>query len=87
MRIVVIGGTGHIGSSLVPGLVEAGHEVACISRGRREPYRPDPAWQHVALVQIDRAAAEAAGDFGARVAALEGRAVIDLTCYTLESAR
>ena len=27
MRIVVIGGSGHIGSFLVPRLVRAGHEV------------------------------------------------------------
>jgi nucleoside-diphosphate-sugar epimerase len=35
MRIVVIGGTGHIGSFLVPRLVRAGHEVVNISRGTR----------------------------------------------------
>ncbi|MCA9890882.1 MAG: NAD-dependent epimerase/dehydratase family protein, partial [Anaerolineae bacterium] len=33
MKVVVIGGTGHVGTYLVPRLVEAGHEVVCISRG------------------------------------------------------
>jgi nucleoside-diphosphate-sugar epimerase len=31
--IVVIGGSGHIGSYLVPTLVERGHEVVNVSRG------------------------------------------------------
>ncbi len=38
MRVVVIGGSGHIGTYLVPRLVVAGHEVISISRGEREPY-------------------------------------------------
>ena len=37
MRIVVIGGSGHIGTFLVPRLVRAGHEVISISRGPRPP--------------------------------------------------
>ena len=39
MRIVIIGGTGHVGTYLMPRLVEAGHEVVCLSRGQREPYQ------------------------------------------------
>jgi len=34
MRIVVIGGTGHIGNHLIPMLAEAGMEVVVIARGR-----------------------------------------------------
>lgn len=41
MRVVVIGGTGHIGTYLVPGLVRAGHATLVISRGSRRPYRHD----------------------------------------------
>jgi uncharacterized protein YbjT (DUF2867 family) len=33
MRIVVIGGTGHVGSYLVPRLTRNGHEVVSLSRG------------------------------------------------------
>ena len=47
MRIVVIGATGHTGGYLVPRLVEAGHDVVAISRGRQAPYREDPAWSRV----------------------------------------
>ncbi len=87
MRVVVIGGTGHIGTYLVPRLVEAGHAVVCVSRRQREPYTPHPAWEQVEHACIDRGAEEAAGNFGRRIAELEPEAVIDITCYTLESAR
>ena len=40
MQVVVIGGTGHIGTYLSPQLVEAGHAVTCVSRGLREAYQP-----------------------------------------------
>ena len=36
MRVVIIGGTGHVGTFLVPRLVEAGHEVFCLSRVERK---------------------------------------------------
>jgi nucleoside-diphosphate-sugar epimerase len=86
MRVVVIGGSGHVGTFLVPRLVEAGHEVVSISRGRREPYRADPAWRSVEQVTLDREAEEAGGTFGERVAGLEPDAVIDMICFTPESA-
>ncbi len=87
MRVVVIGGTGHIGTYLVPRLVEAGHAVTCVSRGLRDPYAPHPAWKRVTRAAMDRAAEEAAGQFGHRIAELAPEAVIDITCYRLESAR
>jgi len=87
MRVVIIGGTGHIGSWLTPQLVQAGHSVVCVSRSRRQPYRADEAWREVERVVLDRLAAEAEGTFGSRILALRPEAVIDLTCYTLESAR
>lgn len=87
MKIVIIGGTGHIGSYLTPMLVEAGHSVTCIARGSREPYREHPAWRSISYCRMDRTAEEAAGTFGARIAQLDGEAVIDLTCYRFESAK
>ena len=59
MRAVVIGGTGHIGSWLAPGLARAGHDVVSISRGTRAPYHQDEAWSDVEQVTCDREAAEA----------------------------
>jgi nucleoside-diphosphate-sugar epimerase len=87
MRTVVIGGTGHAGTYVVPKLVQAGHEVVSVSRGERAPYRQDAAWESVEIHHIDREEAEREGSFGAQIASLEPDAVVDLFCYTLESAR
>ncbi len=87
MRIVIIGGTGHVGTYLVPRLVEAGHEVINISRGGHEPYRPHAAWQSVQQVVADREAEEKEGTFGQRVLDLQPDVVIDMICFTLDSAR
>ena len=86
MRIVVIGGSGHVGSFLVPRLVRAGHEVVNLTRGVSTAYVDDEAWSQVAQISIDRAAEDAAGTFGGRVAALEGEVVIDMICFTRDSA-
>ena len=86
MRVVVIGATGHIGSYLVPRLVRGGHTAVCVSRRQRQPYVVDDCWEHVDYAVIDRTAEEQRGQFGERIAALRPDAVIDLTCYTLESA-
>jgi nucleoside-diphosphate-sugar epimerase len=85
-RVVVVGGTGHIGSYLVPRLVRAGHEVVALSRGTREPYHAAPEWSRVDRVAADREAEDGAGRFGARVAALEPDVVVDLVCFTAQSA-
>ena len=34
-KVVIIGGSGHVGTYLVPRLVEAGHEVVNVTRGQR----------------------------------------------------
>jgi nucleoside-diphosphate-sugar epimerase len=83
MRVAVIGGSGHIGSYLVPRLVEAGFDTASISRGRRKLYVTSPAWTKAECISLDR---DAPG-FDAAVAQLASDAVIDLTCYTLGAAQ
>jgi len=86
-RVVVIGATGHIGSYLVPRLVEGGHEVIAMSRGTRDPYHPSPRWNQVTRVTADRDAEDAQGTFGRRIAALRPDVVIDLVCFTAASAQ
>ncbi|MBU2668041.1 NAD(P)-dependent oxidoreductase [Actinoplanes bogorensis] len=86
MRIVVIGGSGHIGTFLVPRLVRAGHEVINLSRGQSARYADDPAWSQVRQVSADRAAEDSAGTFGDRVAGLRPDVVVDLICFTVDSA-
>ena len=87
MRIVVIGATGHVGGYLVPQLVERGHDVVAVSRGQAAPYRDDPAWVRVERVIADRAAEDAAGTFATRIADLGADVVVDLICFTEDSAR
>jgi nucleoside-diphosphate-sugar epimerase len=84
-RIIIIGGSGHVGSYLVPRLVRAGHHVVNVVRGERQPYFPDAAWSSVDLAFMDRDAEEAAGTFGARIAALSPDIVIDMIAFRLES--
>ena len=86
MRVAIIGGSGHIGTYLTPRLVDAGYDVTCVSRGVKTPYRPHDSWLRVQHVLIDRTAAEEAGTFGERIAALNAEVVIDLTCYLPQSA-
>lgn len=86
MRVVVLGATGHIGSWLVPRLVNAGHDVIAVSRGSREPYYKAVEWDAVERVILDRSAAEQGGTFGNTIAALDCEVVVDLTCFDVESA-
>lgn len=87
MHTIVIGGTGHVGTYLVPRLVEAGHDVTVVSRGRRDPYTPNGAWGSVRHVILDRASDEVRHTFGPQIRELEPDIVIDMICFTLESAQ
>lgn len=87
MRIVIIGGSGHIGTYLIPRLVQSGHEVVNISRQVKQPYWPAAEWKQVRQVQADRRAEDKAGAFASRVAALKPDAVVDNICFTPASCR
>ena len=86
-KVAIIGGSGHVGTYLVPKLVEAGHAVVNVTRGQSKPYQENAAWAAVETVTIDREAAEADGSFGAQIAALGADIVIDMICFTPKSAR
>lgn len=86
-RVVVIGGSGHVGTYLLPALVEHGYEVVNVSRGRSKTYRHDPAWDLVEQITADRAAEDEAGVFGARIAALRPDIVVDMISFDLASTR
>jgi nucleoside-diphosphate-sugar epimerase len=87
MKIVIIGGTGHIGTYLAPHLIESGHEVISVSRGQRQPYQTHSTWNCVQSVVIDREAADKAGTFGDQIRELRPDIVVDNKCYTVDSAR
>lgn len=86
MRIVIIGGTGHVGTYLVPRLVNSGHEVTTISRQKRQPYQPHDAWGSVKQIRANRKEEEEHGSFGLRLQELEADVVIDMICFKSESA-
>ncbi len=85
MKILVIGATGHVGTYLIPRLVRAGHDVAAISRGQRQPYTPDPAWDRVEMIEIDRELEDSRGEFGKAVAATGADVIIDLILFHPDS--
>jgi nucleoside-diphosphate-sugar epimerase len=85
-RAVIIGGSGHVGTYLVPRLVEAGFDVVNVARGLRQPYQPHGLWKSVDTVVLDRDAEEKTGAFGAKVRDLAPDVVIDMICFTLDSA-
>jgi nucleoside-diphosphate-sugar epimerase len=85
MHAVIIGGSGHVGTYLVPMLVEAGYQVTNVSRSQRNPYQSHKAWESVAQVTIDRTQAEAEGTFGRQIRELEPDVLIDMICFTEES--
>lgn len=87
VKVLVIGGTGHIGSYLIPRLWDRGYEVISISRGTAKPYWYHPAWKSIQTIHVDRKADEADGKFGQRVADVGADIVVDLMAYDLEQAK
>jgi nucleoside-diphosphate-sugar epimerase len=67
-------------------LFDDGHEVVCVSRSRRKPYREHACWSAITSLSLDRTAEEQAGTFGEKIAALGAEVVIDITCYSPRSA-
>jgi uncharacterized protein YbjT (DUF2867 family) len=88
MRIVIIGGSGHVGTYLVPRLVEAGHEVINVSRQARTPYQAHGAWKQGATSR-DRShlPPKRTARSARRSRRWQPDAVIDMICFTLASAQ
>lgn len=84
MKVVVIGGSGHIGTFLIPKLVKAGYEVVNITRGISQPYVPDKAWDKVEKITLDR---EKDKDFAQKVAKMEADIVVDLINFHIEDTK
>jgi nucleoside-diphosphate-sugar epimerase len=78
MRVAVVGGTGVIGRALAAELVVRGHDVSCLSRGRRPPVS---------------GARDVRGDrwdlrwFTEHVRRLRPEAMVDLLCFGADDAR
>lgn len=80
MKVVVTGGCGHIGTYLVPMLVNAGFDVTSITRGNSKPYEYSPAWEKANAVQMDR---EKDPRFAEIIASMNPDVVIDLINFSL----
>jgi Nucleoside-diphosphate-sugar epimerases len=81
MKAIVIGGCGHIGTYLVPMLVNAGYETVSITRGQSKPYEYDPAWEKAERLQLDR---DKDPDFAQRIADMNADIVVDLINFKVE---
>ncbi len=86
MRVLVIGGTGHVGTYLVPRLVAGGNEVVIVSRSRRTPYHAHPAWNKVRTITLDRESGDKDGSFASTVARENPDIVVDMICFTRSQA-
>lgn len=85
MKIIVLGGYGHIGSYLVPKLVKLGHEVIAVSRGKHDSYtKNDSAWERVEHLSLDRAKDP---NFAQKVADINADVVIDLISFKIEDTK
>ncbi len=84
-KAVVIGGYGHIGSYVVPKLVDNGYDVTVVSRGNRKPYNYElPIWDKVKSVVCDRKQMSAEGKFGNMIAQMKPDLIFDAVCFTKE---
>lgn len=84
MKVVVIGGCGHIGSYLVPRLIREGFSVTVITRGKSRPYVSDPAWNAVEQILLDRNTESA---FAEKIAGMAPDIVIDLINFYVEDTK
>ena len=87
-KAVVIGGAGHIGSYLVPKLVNMGYSVSVISRGTSKPYSADlPEWDNVEFISCDRKEMVEKCTFGKFVCDMKPDLICDLISFTMEDAK
>ena len=83
MKIVIIGGTGHIGTFLIPMLVKEGYETIYITRGKSKPYVDDPAWKKAKNEIIDRNSE----NFVEKVIEMNPDIIVDLINYKIEDTK
>ncbi|NLJ38360.1 MAG: NAD-dependent epimerase/dehydratase family protein [Candidatus Atribacteria bacterium] len=86
-KVLVIGGTGHIGSYLVPLLVSRNYEVTVFSRGTTRPYPGSIVWKKINQIKIDRERDEKNGNWQERIKDLEPDIIVDLICFDPNSAQ
>jgi len=88
MKVLVVGGTGHIGSYLVPRLTGGGHEVTVVAR-RSQPQYADHrfGWPQVKWMVADRSIEEGTDAWSRRMRQVTADVVIDALAYAPEQNR
>ena len=84
MKVVIIGGAGHIGTFLIPMLINKGYETICVTRGKSKPYVDDPAWKKVIKVTLDRVNDK---DFEQKIMEMKPDIIVDLINYSIEQTK
>ena len=84
MKAIVIGAAGHIGTYLVPMLVNAGYDTVAITRKMTQPYEDAPAWHTVKRELLDR---ENDPDFIRKLKAMEPDIIVDLVNFSIKETK
>ena len=86
-KVLVIGGTGHIGSYLIPSLVAKDYEVVVFSRGKTAAY-PEGFWEkEIKMVTVDREKEERTGRWPELIEETGADIIVDIICFEPESAQ
>lgn len=83
MRVIVIGAAGHIGTYLIPMLVDNGYETVAITRKMSQPYEDAPAWHKVKRRLLDRSEP----DFIEQLKEMEPDIIVDLVNFDIEETK
>ncbi len=84
MKAVVIGAAGHIGTYLIPMLVNAGYDTAAITRTMSGPYEDAPAWHKVKRVLLDR---NNETEFIDKIRGMKPDIIVDLVNFNIEETK
>lgn len=80
MKAVVIGAAGHIGTYLIPMLVDNGYETIAVTRTMSQPYEDSPAWHKAKRVLLDR---ENDADFIEKLKEMKPDIIVDLVNFNI----
>ena len=84
MKVIVIGGTGHIGTFLIPMLVKSGYQTIYITRGKSKPYVDDIAWEKAQNIILDRNSDK---DFVKKIMEINPDIIVDLINYNINETK
>ena len=84
MKVVVIGAAGHIGTYLIPMLVDNGYDTIAITSKLSSPYEDAPAWHKVKRVLLDR---ENDPEFISKIKEMKPDVIVDLVNFNIKKTK